>query len=147
LLKLFESHQSPDVICEELQFCAKFKQCKLFPQRNSDSAWNFRSLREPWWEKLIHELFGPFIRVFSDHKPLVDVDGDGHSVISHFRGSIWRGKDCNDGNKKIYPGRDNTIDDASIDHNCNGIFGTDPVTKKSYEELFCSDTPNRGVRC
>lgn len=31
------------------------------------------------------------------------------------------------------------------DSNCNGIYGIDPVTNKTYEELLCKDTDQRGV--
>ena len=57
-----------------------------------------------------------------------------------------RGADCDDSNSNIYPGRrDSTNLDPNVDHNCNGIFGVDSVTKKSYEDLYCSGTKQYGT--
>lgn len=32
-----------------------------------------------------------------------------------------------------------------MDHDCNGIFGTDVKKQKSYENLFCSNSKRFGV--
>ena len=44
----------------------------------------------------------------------------------------------------MYPGRRATEYDASVDHNCNGIFGGNE-TAASFEELFCADSQARGL--
>ena len=57
----------------------------------------------------------------------------------HLRGADWRGRDCNDTRADVYPGRlDLGAGPADVDSNCNGIVGTDPVSQRPYEELFCS---------
>lgn len=43
--------------------------------------------------------------IAKDEQPLIDVDDDGFSIIPTFRGYNFRGKDCNDGNPNVYPGR------------------------------------------
>ncbi len=48
-------------------------------------------------------------RFGNEHLPVDDVDGDYFSDLSTFRGTSWRGKDCNDHNSNIYPGRKNVI--------------------------------------
>lgn len=83
-------------------------------------------------------------RFANNHMPLEDVDSDGFSDLRTFRGTSWRGKDCNDLDGRVYPGR-RTTGDALIDTNCNGIYGTDPRTGQTYEELFCSGTQQMGA--
>jgi len=71
-----------------------------------------------------------------DHLPLIDFDGDRFSTIQTLRGTDWRGKDCDDFNKDVYPGRLVDTVGPMKDHNCNGILGVDKSTGKSYEQLF-----------
>jgi len=73
------------------------------------------------------------------------MDNDTFSTAQTFRGTSWRGKECNDLRKDIYPGRRNTTHDPRVDHNCNGIYGVDPNTFKSYEDLFCNSVGELGV--
>jgi acyloxyacyl hydrolase len=75
-------------------------------------------------------------------KPAHDEDGDGSSTFMQLRGVSWRGKDCNDQDATIYPSRKNPSGkSANIDHDCNGIYGTNPKTGKSWEEELCSGVP------
>lgn len=78
------------------------------------------------------------------HLPADDLDGDRFSPARTLRGSDWRGKDCDDLRKDVYPGRAKTAYSAETDHNCNGIFGSDS-TGRAYEEKFCSGTGQLGV--
>jgi len=69
-----------------------------------------------------------------------DDDGD-YFPGSHLllRGADWRGLDCMDKDANIKP----TIIDTNVnnkDMNCNGIYGTEPTSGKSYESLFCNTT-------
>ena len=102
---------------------------------------------EPWWKKVLDALLAPFMETFDKHKPLEDTDNDGFTVIEGFRGSMWRGRDCDNKNALTHPGRryNNVTDDARVDNNCNGIAGVDPVTGRAYEDLLCSGTGQRGV--
>ena len=43
-----------------------------------------------------------------DHLPFFDGDKDRFSTVKELRGSHWRGKDCDDANGNIYPGRRST---------------------------------------
>jgi len=61
------------------------------------------------------------------------------------RGDMWRGKDCDDGNANIYPGRKQSSYGPNTDHNCNGIFGVNGTSGKSWEEELCSGTEQYGV--
>ena len=83
-------------------------------------------------------------RFASDHLPLDDLDGDYFSDLQTFRGTSWRGKDCNDVDKGIYPGK-HTTDDAVLDTNCNGIYGVEPASGKTYESLWCNGTDQMGT--
>jgi acyloxyacyl hydrolase len=108
------------------------------------------------------------MRVFDSHEPLQDFDGDFFSGfnppllliidIKTFRGSSWRGKDCNDFDKNVYPGRRDdgshvalptpsrlTPPQPSVDANCNGIFGADKATGVSLEKELCGGTQPMGT--
>ena len=78
-----------------------------------------------------------------NHLPFFDLDGDAFSTVSQLRGSHWRGRDCDDEVANVYPGRRTTKLPASVDHDCNGIKGGN--ASGSYEDLFCSATPRRGI--
>lgn len=83
----------------------------------------------------------------SNHVPPIDIDGDNFSdLTAELRGYNWRGKDCNDNDAKIYPGRKtDPYPGKNTDFNCNGISGADPATKKSYKETLCSNSKQMGV--
>jgi acyloxyacyl hydrolase len=79
--------------------------------------------------------------------PLPDLDGDKYGAMFTVRGLQWRGKDCNDLDAQIYPGR-NALQgdfDAQSDSNCNGISGVEPNSKQPWESLLCAPYPTRGV--
>jgi acyloxyacyl hydrolase len=77
-------------------------------------------------------------RVFDEHLPLLDGDNDYFAdSLYQLRGASWRGKDCNDKDATIYPGRATNNHGPSVDHNCNGISGVN-ATGCSYEQSFCS---------
>jgi lysophospholipase L1-like esterase len=83
------------------------------------------------------------IQAVVDHKPIQDGDGDlFSSTKKELRGTDWRGTDCDDTSDAVYPGR-KTGDDASVDHNCNGIVGGNATA--SYEDMFCSNSQQRGL--
>ena len=80
------------------------------------------------------------------HLPLQDIDGDRFSTIKTLRGSHWRGEDCDDVNKDVYPGRaleSKSLLGRDIDHNCNKVVGGNSTA--SYEDMFCKDTDQRGL--
>lgn len=95
-------------------------------------------------ELLVAMLGGKQTPLGDKHQPIFDADGDFHSTETGLRGSHWRGKDCDDQNANIYPGRKETTFHADVDHNCNGIYGVDP-NGKPYEDKFCAATEQRGV--
>jgi acyloxyacyl hydrolase len=64
------------------------------------------------------------------------------SIEPELRGSSWRGKDCNDLDSSMYPGRKSTSYGPQIDHNCNGIYAINNI---DYEKIYCEGTGQRGV--
>ena len=78
-----------------------------------------------------------------EHKPYFDEDGDMFSTYGGLRGHDWRGKDCDDKNSAIFPGRYDA--DIGADNNCNGIFGVDPTTNIPYEQQWCDGTGQMGI--
>mmetsp|Transcript_6500 Transcript_6500/g.9809 ORF Transcript_6500/g.9809 Transcript_6500/m.9809 type:complete len:573 (-) Transcript_6500:36-1754(-) len=136
---------SPDQFCASLGICTGINECPLYP--GSPSA--------PPRDTPPSELT-PFFFSFGDyimnlihnissaenaHTPVDDPDGD---FFSHeyrtLRGRSWRGRDCGGHNDQIYPGRVPYDGDEYVDTNCNGIYGVDPDTNKTYEELWCSQS-------
>jgi acyloxyacyl hydrolase len=82
---------------------------------------------------------------FNNHVPFDDFDNDTFSTFQEFRGWSWRGRDCNDLDSRIHPGRNSRGADPTVDWNCNGIFGTNPVSGRSWEDELCAGTPQYGV--
>ena len=83
-------------------------------------------------------------RFVNEHEPFFDVDEDKFSDWKTLRGTSWRGRDCDDTKKYVYPGRKNTNENDEVDSNCNGIFGK-ALNGTSYESLLCSGTPYYGT--
>jgi hypothetical protein len=54
------------------------------------------------WDWLVHLFVDKF---GNGHFSPFDLDNDGFSDISTFRGYNWRGVDCDEVSNKIYPGR------------------------------------------
>jgi acyloxyacyl hydrolase len=82
-------------------------------------------------------------RFVNEHEPLFDLDADKFSDWYAFRGTAWRGKDCDDIRANIYPGRRNSTYNVEQDQDCNGISGK-AENGTSWEELYCSGTPRYG---
>eukprot|EP01006_Ploeotia_vitrea_P057295 TRINITY_DN68164_c7_g3_i2.p2 TRINITY_DN68164_c7_g3~~TRINITY_DN68164_c7_g3_i2.p2 ORF type:complete len:604 (+),score=304.25 TRINITY_DN68164_c7_g3_i2:1051-2862(+) len=95
---------------------------------------------------LLHGLKDNIEKVFDQHVPMAadDKDGDRHATATTFRGTSWRGRDCDDTKADVYPGRKTSNYPDTVDHNCNGIFGHD-ANGTSYEELYCSKTQQIGL--
>ncbi|NXT81376.1 AOAH hydrolase, partial [Zapornia atra] len=83
--------------------------------------------------------------VIRNKLPFEDFDGDKFSTFPTLRGYHWRGKDCNDKNTTVYPGRRPDNWDVKSDSNCNGIWGVDPKDGIPYEEKFCKGADSKGV--
>lgn len=97
------------------------------------------------YEPCKHNVSCHIFNFVDGHLPLKDSDGDRFppASVKRFRGSDWRGSDCDDRRRDVYPGRKVTVHDSSVDHNCNGIFGGNATG--SYEDLFCKNTQQRGL--
>jgi hypothetical protein len=77
-----------------------------------------------------------------DHLPFSDDDGDHFSTEFGLRGAAWRGKDCDDNDINIYPGR-RSPPGESRDVNCNGIRGSN--SSGTFEDMLCGKSEPRGV--
>lgn len=159
----FLKNETPDVICHSLKICtddAGQPECRLFPskslstislaQRGANLRYHHPSLHPLFTSKMcqlpgIKEICKVFENVFNNHVPLVDIDGDRFGIEPTFRGSSWRGKDCNDSSLKIRPGARSFKGDYTFDQNCNGIFGIDTSTNRPCEEELCNDTQRMGI--
>ena len=165
IIRLIEANETPDIVCYGIGLCKRDSDsdtiCHLFPlpkewQRSkvvsavkiAQSA-KGRAYKELFTNDICDDaVFKPICQLIkrfaSDHKPLVDVDGDLFSDVDSFRGSSWRGKDCNDLDANIHPGKISN-GDAVFDSNCNGVFGIDTSTGRTYEDQWCNGTNQMGV--
>lgn len=161
LLELLEKRESPDVICYAMGICKNDtgEFCRVFPPPKLKPGENLRSRVAETRKKIspfadrgidglsidICDVFKPICDAFNNHTPLSDDDSDHFSnTMGTIRGYYWRGKDCNDNNPNIYPGR-HTVDDSTVDTNCNGIVGVEPGSGQTYESLWCNGTQQMGT--
>ena len=143
---------SSDDICFSVGLCQDTK-CRIRPKDyvypefsfSFDGYWKSRKEFEkpkidPW--QWLQEIID---RIADKHLPLFDGDNDGFSEVAWLRGSSWRGKDCNDNNANVYPGRKVNPDSSDADYNCNGISGTDPETNQPWKDVLCGNYSQMGV--
>ena len=164
-IELLEEKATADAVCHTLGLCTNDngQYCHIFPlpkgvsvEKVSLSVKNARKrigLTDPeqFRLKVINtisikfcDIFKELCNTFNNHVPYYDDDKDKFSTEATLRGYDWRGKDCNDKDKDVYPGRQAT-GDAKTDTNCNGIFGIDPATNATYESQWCDGTRQMGV--
>ncbi|XP_075862422.1 acyloxyacyl hydrolase [Microcebus murinus] len=164
IVKLLSADMNADVVCHALEFCKQDTGqplCHLYPLPKE--AWKFTLEKARHIVKksptLKYSRSGsgicslPFLakicqkikRAFQNSVPFKDVDSDKYSVFPTLRGYHWRGRDCNDHNKSVYPGRRPDNWDAHQDSNCNGIWGVDPKDGIPYEKKFCEGSQPRGI--
>ena len=164
VIKLIEAEFTADVICHFIQLCYKEKGqpfCHAFPPKKNIGESVSQAMEEvvsklfyesetarlhppevpafdPCTLEGVKELCNLFNKVFTNDLPLIDLDNDTYSssVVS-WRGTSWRGRDCDDINHLNHPGAKPRDWDIGFDSNCNGIHGKDPVFGKPYEELLC----------
>ena len=162
VIVLLEERYTPDVVCYALDVCKNDtgEFCRLFPQPKLDAGETIelrvtkaKSRVVKKKKDFFHDIFIDICKIpefericnaLNDHIPFEDEDGDSFSTEGTLRGFYWRGKDCNDTNKEIYPGR-HVEEDVSEDANCNGIYGMDPDTNVPYEKEWCLGTQQMGT--
>lgn len=167
VIDLLEKKETPDVVCLAIDICKNEtgQVCRLFPlpvsglvpeevdlqQRLAAAKQRARYLRRRVRRfpdlcniTVLKPICDIIERFGNDHLPIEDIDGDYFSDLQTFRGSSWRGRDCNDLDADVYPGK-HTDDDTFFDTNCNGIYGIDPETGETYEKKWCKGTGQMGT--
>ena len=167
VIDLLEKKETPDIVCAALKICTKVGGdiCHIFPlpRHSSKQELDLRLLQATKRAEatqlksgvkrtpadicdypLVKPICNIINRFGNDHLPLEDTDGDYFSVTRTFRGTSWRGKDCDDFHPDIHPGRRST-DDAFVDTNCNGIQGIDANSGRTFESLWCEDSQQMGT--
>ena len=169
IIKLIEDEATADEVCHVVKLCKdETATCRLFPPSHlkkhpgafAHLAWDNAAaiLQSKQKIKRLEEKYAsviPDLRSFNictilpevclveDHLPAFDADGDRFSATHTLRGDYWRGKDCNDNDNKVHPGLASA--DATVDQNCNGIFGTDNATGIPWETKLCNGTDAMGI--
>ncbi|NXL60023.1 AOAH hydrolase, partial [Chordeiles acutipennis] len=144
-----------DVVCHSLKLCKQDPGqplCHLYPPpKVSWFSSFFQSYRffmgfsSLCAFPLLADLCEKMKYVLRNKLPFEDFDGDRFSTFPTLRGYHWRGRDCNDKNTTVYPGRRPDNWDVNSDSNCNGIWGVDPKDGIPYEEKFCKGADSQGV--
>jgi acyloxyacyl hydrolase len=152
VIKYLTMKYTADEVCLEMGVCTD-PTCRLYP---ASTAFQHRPVMPPpqaqytdidcsTYPTEAQKLCEMIARLADQHEPFEDIDKDLHSTINELRGADWRGRDCDDLDGQIYPGRKNTDKSPLIDHNCNGIHGIDPILRKSYEDEVCGNSKPRGI--
>lgn len=168
VIDLLEKKETPDVVCFAIDMCKNEtgQVCRLFPppslsgrlpkeidlqKRLTAARQRARYLRHGVLRfpnlcniTVVKPICDVIERFGKDHLPVDDLDGDYFSDLRTFRGSSWRGKDCNDLDSDVHPGK-HTVDDTFFDTNCNGIYGVDPASGETYEKTWCDGTGQMGT--
>ncbi|NWS26025.1 AOAH hydrolase, partial [Polioptila caerulea] len=164
-----DREMNADVVCHSLRLCKQDPGqplCHLYspPKKEKHSFGLFHALaharpKQNTWVgsksfmgfssvcafPLLANLCEKIKYVLRNKLPFEDFDGDKFSTFPTLRGYHWRGRDCDDKNTTVYPGRRPDNWDAKSDSNCNGIWGVDPKDGIPYEERFCKGAHSKGV--
>ncbi|XP_008061457.1 acyloxyacyl hydrolase isoform X2 [Carlito syrichta] len=164
IIKLLSADMNADVVCHTLKFCKQETGqplCHLYPVPKE--AWTYtlekarqivkKSPTQRYYRSGSDICSLPFLAkicqkiklAIQNSVPFKDVDLDKYSVFPTLRGYHWRGRDCNDRDKSVYPGRRPDNWDVHQDSNCNGIWGVDPKDGIPYEKKFCEGSQPRGI--
>nr|XP_008111055.1 PREDICTED: acyloxyacyl hydrolase isoform X3 [Anolis carolinensis] len=163
IIKMIERKMNADVACHALQLCkqeAGQPFCHLYPlpkvglkvtMKKPERMATVKILKHiprllglcslPLLKNLCKKIEG-FVK---NKLPYEDFDGDKFSIFPTLRGYYWRGRDCDDADAAVYPGRRPDQWDVKVDSNCNGIWGVDPKDGIPYEQKFCNGTESKGV--
>ncbi|NWX87168.1 AOAH hydrolase, partial [Nothoprocta pentlandii] len=144
MLCCIDREMNADVVCHSLKLCKQDPGqplCHLYPPPQKSIAGFSNVCAFPVLDKLCEKIK----YVIRNKLPFEDFDGDKFSTFPTLRGYHWRGRDCNDKNATVYPGRRPDNWDVNNDSNCNGIWGVDPKDGIPYEEKFCKGADSRGV--
>ncbi|XP_043820466.1 acyloxyacyl hydrolase [Dromiciops gliroides] len=164
IIKMLSLKMNADVVCHALQFCkekAGQPLCHLYhtPQeglkralirarelvRHSPTLASHGGMLKFCSIPALAKICQKIEYVLNSALPFEDTDRDKYSKFPTLRGFYWRGRDCNDRNRNIYPGRRPENWDAQQDSNCNGIWGIDPKDGIPYEKKFCEGSEARGL--
>lgn len=164
IIKLLSVDMNADVVCHTLEFCrqdAGQPLCHLYPLPKEPWEFTLEKARRivkrpptPKYSRSDSDICSlPFLAkicqkiklTIENSVPFKDVDSDKHSIFPTLRGYHWRGRDCNDSDETVYPGRRPDTWDAHRDSNCNGIWGVDPKDGIPYEKKFCEGSQPRGI--
>ncbi|XP_056376451.1 acyloxyacyl hydrolase isoform X2 [Hyla sarda] len=164
LIKLLNHQLRADIICYAIKLCKTEPHepvCHLYKKpamglkrtikqaekmiRKSNYMQNYDIFSGVLLKICSLPLFRMICKTIDSSIPAEDNDQDNFSAFPTLRGYHWRGRDCNDMNNSIYPGRSPKDWDFLQDSNCNGIWGFDPEDGLPYEKKFCEGTDSKGI--
>eukprot|EP01080_Neovahlkampfia_damariscottae_P009038 gene9038-1135_t len=132
---------SPSKICNSLSVF-RCNGCSLSGKREH----KFKFLAQQGDKKYGHIQFPPFLVDIQNSRilPTLDADKDFFAPNERLsRGSYWRGRDCDDKNPNVRPGRvDNSSNGEDLD--CNGVSGKNE-NGATFEDLYCKNSNAKQV--
>jgi len=139
---------SGDIACRSIKICSN-PQCNLMPTNRTNTLKFSENVDNYLKNPIQYPGVSPldWIETKTNHTPQYDLDGDFFSHnTGELRGYHWRGRDCDDLNAKVHPGRKtDPYNGGGIDYNCNGIKGKDSKTGKTYKDSLCANSGQLGV--
>lgn len=138
-LNALSASTNPDSVCKAINLCPQ-SQCTLFPTSQAPVLIRTAQSPVPANNEAANTILNGQISIH-------DSDGDGFSTdVMNAGGYNWMGKDCDNTEDDIYPGREvNPYKGQSVDYNCNGLYAFVPNTNTLYDDLFCRGSTQIGV--
>ncbi|XP_053323687.1 acyloxyacyl hydrolase [Spea bombifrons] len=165
LIKLLNYKLNGDIVCHALKLCNNvpgepichlyqtpkgglkraFKEAEKIVMQSNTVMKNADVISDVFLKLCSLPILRSICETMESSVPLEDFDHDNFSFFPTLRGYHWRGRDCNDMDKSVYPGKRPKDWDALEDSNCNGIWGFDPEDGIPYEKKFCDGTDAKGI--
>jgi len=145
ITKFLESGLNPDEVCHGLQLCTD-PTCVMYPTTGKQippMSSKAKAARSSKRQSSIWQWLEELFLAVAQHEPDADFDSDLFSSEPVLRGYNFRGRDCDNFDANIHPGRASGV--AGQDFDCNGISGFNPTTQKPYKDELCNGTPHFGV--
>lgn len=144
VLKAIDKSSNPDKVCRELKLCTN-PLCNLYPKGQAPKLKRDKGLLNKFRSSFNFDLSQTLNSLFKANNSDSDGDGFASNIITNYD-TIWKGKDCDNSNNQIYPGRNvNLIPGGPDDYNCNGMSGYVPDFGTPYKDLYCTRAARIGI--
>lgn len=147
IIDALKNNSSPDAACRSTKLCTD-DQCNV-ATKNFTLAFT-QPEQTPVQAVGAFDPFAELLKILetfnNNHTADVDFDKDTYSEYqAQARGWNWKGRDCNDLDKTIHPGRYvDPKEDQGLDYTCNGISGRNESNNVPWRTQLCANTSAQG---